>query len=75
MANDSVTIYNHATGETVVREMSDFEQAERNASVAAAEAAIAANKAATEQTATAKVALLAKLGITADEFKTLLGGN
>ena len=27
------------------------------------------------QAATAKAALLAKLGLTADEFKTLLGGN
>jgi|688.fasta_scaffold584219_2 hypothetical protein len=72
MANDNVFIYDHESGLETVREMTDSEQAIRNAEVAAAEAIMAAEKAATEKAATDKEALLAKLGITADEAKLLL---
>ena len=33
--NDSIQIYNNLTGETIVREMTDEEQAQRNAEIAA----------------------------------------
>ena len=72
MANDNVFNYDHATGETVVREMTDAEQAIRNAEVEAAKAIMGAERAATEQAAADKAALLAKLGITADEARLLL---
>ena len=72
MSNENIYTYNHESGSETVREMSDAEQAERNADVAAAEAAMAADKAAIAQAATDKAALLAKMGLTADEAKLLL---
>jgi hypothetical protein len=35
MTNDNVYIYDHLTGKEIVREMTDKEQAERNAEIAA----------------------------------------
>lgn len=71
MSKPTIRIHDMATGEVIDREMNDSEfaqyqldQAEQAKKIAAAEAE-AANKA----------ALLAKLGITADEAKLLLGGN
>jgi hypothetical protein len=61
MANDSVTIYDHATGETVVREMTDSEQAIRNAEVAESVAAKTAKAAEAEAVAQAKIEAAAKL--------------
>ena len=72
MSNENIYTYDHASGLETVREMSDAEQADRNADVAAAEAIMAAEQAAIEQAATDRAALLAKLGITADEAKLLL---
>lgn len=69
----TISIYDHATGETTVREMTDAEvaeltyQAELAADAKAEEDRIAAEK------ATAKAALLERLGITEDEAKLLLG--
>jgi hypothetical protein len=61
MANDSVTIYDHATGETIVREMTDSEQAIRNAEVSESLAAKAAKAAEAESVAEAKIEAAAKL--------------
>ena len=72
MSNENIYIYNHESGLETVREMSDAEQAERDADVAVAEAAMAAEQAAIDQAAAAKAALLAKLGINGDEAKLLL---
>ena len=72
MSNENIYTYDHASGLETVREMSDAEQADRNADVAAAEAIMAAEQAAIEQAATDRAALLAKLGISADEAKLLL---
>ena len=72
MSNDTIYIYNHESGLETVREMTDAEQAERNATVAEALVQAAADEAAAAQAATDKAALLAKLGITADEAKLLL---
>ena len=72
MANDNVFIYDHETGIETIREMTDAEQAIRNAEVAEAETVIAAEQAAIVQAEADKAALLAKLGITADEAKLLL---
>lgn len=55
MANDSVTIYDHATGETIVREMTDAEQAIRDAEVAESVAAKAAKAAEAEAVANPKL--------------------
>ena len=72
MSKDNIYIYDHESGLETVREMTDTEQAERNAIVAEAQAAVAADEAAAAKAATDKAALLAKLGITADEAKLLL---
>jgi len=68
MSREMVRIHNTETGEIIDREMNDLEfaqyqldQAEQAEKIAKAEAE-----------ATAKAALLAKLGITADEAKLLL---
>ena len=64
-----ITITNCTTGETIEREMNANELTQYNAIKAEqVEAAKAAAQAATD-----KAALLAKLGITADEAKLLLG--
>jgi hypothetical protein len=61
MTNDSIQIYNHETGETVVREMTDGEQAVRNAEVAEAIAAKQAKLAEAESVAKAKANAINKL--------------
>jgi hypothetical protein len=61
MANDSVTIYDHATGETIVREMTDAEQAIRDAQVAESNAAKAAKAAEAKLVAESKIAAAEKL--------------
>jgi phosphosulfolactate phosphohydrolase-like enzyme len=73
--NDKISIYDHLTGETIVREMTDEEQAERNAQVAAYLAEKEAKVQAAIQAAAKRQALLDKLGITEDEARLLLGGN
>ena len=65
----SKLIVNCTTGETVERELNKAEKDQEKID----EAAIAVNKAEAEAKATAKAALLDKLGITADEAKLLLG--
>jgi hypothetical protein len=66
-----ITEHNSTTGEYIQREMTDYEW-EQTQLVEARDAAKAAEDAAK---AAAKQALLARLGITADEAKLLLGGN
>lgn len=63
-----IGIYNHETGEQEVRDMTaeELSQAEADAVVGAEK------QAAKEAEASAKAALLSRLGITADEAKLLL---
>lgn len=68
MTKPIITDHNSTTGEYVKREMTDYEY-EQTQLVEARDAALAAEKAKAE---TDKAALLAKLGITADEAKLLL---
>jgi hypothetical protein len=63
-----ITTHNCSTDEVIVREMNDEEYAQHQIDVATAEAKVAAKAEAEAQ----KAALLAKLGITADEAKLLL---
>jgi hypothetical protein len=71
MTKPIVKIYDVQTDETIEREMTDaeFKQFEKDQSNAQSE------KSAAEAKATAKAALLSKLGITAEEAQLLLGGN
>ena len=69
MTRPMVRIHNSKTNEVIDREMNDQEFAQYQADVKANEAkAAAADKAAAD-----KAALLAKLGITAEEAALLLG--
>ena len=66
-----VRIHNTSTDEVIDREMTDAEFAQYEAD----QAVQAAELAAAEEKATAKAALLERLGITAEEAQLLLGGN
>ena len=72
MANEKISITDAATGETIERLMTNDEQSAHNAYIAGLQAEAEAKAAEAEQAATDKAALLAKLGITADEAKLLL---
>ena len=72
MTNDKITITDALTGETIERQMTDEEQKVRNAFLIEVEAEANAKAEAEAKAETAKAALLAKLGITADEAKLLL---
>ena len=72
MTNDNVYIYDCETGIETIREMTDAEQGERNADAEIAQAKRLADQEALLQIASDKAALLAKLGISADEAKLLL---
>jgi len=72
MPNDLIYIYDHKTGQEIIREMTNEEQAQRNADVAAYEADQQAKTAEAESKAAQKAALLDRLGITEDEAKLLL---
>lgn len=73
MPRPSVLIHNAATGETVTREMDDAEFAQHEADQAAAAAAAEAAETEATTKAAARTALLARLGITEDEARLLLG--
>ena len=68
MARPTVRIHNTETNEVIDREMNDTEFAEYKKD----QAEIAAAKAEAEVKAQAKAALLAQLGITAEQAKLLL---
>ena len=67
---NKIGIYNHLTGENNVRDMTKEELADRNAEIAANLKTKSLLEA--EANASAKSALLFKLGITEDEAKLLL---
>jgi len=73
MTTPQMTIYDCATGETITRDFTAAEIAQREADQVADK--LAADQWAADATAraTARQALLDKLGITADEAKLLLG--
>ena len=61
MTNDNVYIYDHSTGEEIVREMTDKEQAERNAEIASNAAKKQAESVEAEAVANAKAEAATKL--------------
>jgi len=66
--NNTTTIFNAATGETVVRDMNEIELEIQSKIIADTKA----QETAKADKATAKQAVLAKLGLTADEVAALL---
>ena len=73
MTRDKISETNAITGETVEREMTVAEQKERDAFLKAEVAAQAKAKAEAEAKEIAKAAILDRIGLTADELKTILG--
>ena len=71
MNKPMVRIHNTATGEIIDREMNDDEFAQSEAD----QEAQATAQAEAEAKQTAKAAILNRIGLTADELKTILGGN
>ena len=71
----TILIHNAVTGESVEREMTPEEEAQRDADVAASAAAAQAEAAAVAEKAAARAALLARLGLSEDEARLLLGGT
>lgn len=72
MSNESITIHNAETGEIIVKELTDAEQAELMAERQAARAAKAEAAEAKVELETKKQEVLAKLGLTSDEVAALL---
>ena len=66
-----VRIHNVETDEVIDREMNDAEFAQYQVD----QAAQATAQAEAEAKAVAKAAILDRIGLTADELKTILGGN
>jgi hypothetical protein len=71
MTKPQIKIVNVSTGEEIVRDATSSEIAQMELDAAN----VAARKAEAESKATARQALLTKLGITAEEAQLLLGGN
>lgn len=71
MTKPMIRIHDLAANEIIDREMNDAEFAEYEAE----QAAVAAQAQAKAEAEAARAALLAKLGITEEEAKLLLGGN
>jgi hypothetical protein len=71
MTKPIIRIHDLETNEVIDREMNDQELAAYETD----QAAEAAKQAESEAKATAKAALLTRLGITAEEAQLLLGGN
>lgn len=72
MPNDNIGIYDHNTGETIVREMTDEEQAQRNAEIEAEKIAKAKKEAEALEVKAAKLSAYQKLGLTEAEIEALL---
>lgn len=67
MANDNIYFYDHATGQEIVREMTDEEQAEREAEIVASAIRKQAEAQALAETAAKKLIAESKLRIGADK--------
>ena len=72
MAKNKIYYYDHSTGEEVIREMTDEEQAQRDAEEKAWLAEQAKLKADAEALRQIKIAAYQKLGLTEAEIEALL---
>lgn len=72
MANDTIHIDNVLTGEVIIHELTDAEQAKLDAQRLAAKQAAEAEKAAAENNRQLKMAAYKKLGLTDAEIEALL---
>jgi len=72
MTNNQLGIYDHTTGENVVREMTAQEKTQRNAEIEAWQTAKENAKLEAEQLRATKIAAYEKLGLTEAEIEALL---
>lgn len=72
MPNDNIGIYDHNTGETIIREMTDEEQAQRNAEIEAEKIEKAKKEAEIKELKALKISAYQKLGLTEAEIEALL---
>jgi hypothetical protein len=75
MSNDTKMIHDVATGEINIIELTDEEQAARNAEIAAFEAAKAQAKQEADELRQNKISAYEKLGLTPAEIEALLPSN
>ena len=73
MENNKVFIYDHFTGDQIEKEMTAKEKKERELDIANSVAETATREAEVEAKETAKAAILDRIGLTADELKTIIG--
>lgn len=69
---NSIGIYNHTTGENIVREMTNQEQAQRDAEIIEWQTAKEIAKLEAEQLRQTKISAYEKLGLTQAEIEALL---
>jgi len=72
MTTPQITITDAVTGETVIRDMNETELAQHEADIAEAKKIAAAQAKADQALADKRQIILDRLGLTADEFKTLI---
>ena len=73
MTTPQISIVDAVTGEQIVREMTTAEHKEYKEYVKQRADKLAADKAEAEAKETARLAILDRIGLTADELKTILG--
>ena len=72
MTTPQITIHDVATGEMITRDMNETELAQLEADIAQAKKETAAQVKADQALADKRQIILDKLGLTTDEFKTLI---
>ena len=72
MTTPQITIHDVATGEMITRDMNETELAQLKADMAQAKKEAAAQAKADQAKADARQIILDRLGLTTDEFKTLI---
>jgi len=72
MTTPQITITDAVTGETVIRDMNETELAQHEADISEAKKIAAAQAKADQALADKRQIILDRLGLTADEFKTLI---
>ena len=73
MTTPQITITDATTGNTIIRDMNEIELAQHEADIAQAKKEAAAQAKADQAKADQRQIILDRLGLTTDEFKTLIG--
>jgi len=73
MTTPQINIFDATTGDTIIRDMNEIELAQHEADIAQAKKEAAAQTKADQEFADKRQIILDRLGLTTDEFKTLIG--